>query len=180
MASKKSFSTWSFLLEGLAGAWYRILGPKVGWNSAKKILRIGPSSPQPVSLIIRIDISHYQKGCIWLPTKLYSVNHNLPSYNIIFAIDGFLNLLLTKISIASSTGTLSTIISLWVVMIDILVMKFDYIYIYNMQELLRLLCSIKSRFMHYKLFIIKFGFECSRSGWCSRWIGLVVCRCRLF
>ena len=30
-----------------AGAWHRIMGPAVGWNSAKKILLKGPSSPHP-------------------------------------------------------------------------------------------------------------------------------------
>ena len=44
MASKMSLL---IKVGPLAGAWHRMIGPAVGWNSAKKMLRRGPSSPQP-------------------------------------------------------------------------------------------------------------------------------------
>ena len=44
IASKMSFPIRS---GPPAGAWHRMMGPAVGWNSAKNMLRSGPSSPHP-------------------------------------------------------------------------------------------------------------------------------------
>ena len=50
MASKISLVTMSL---GFAEAWHRIIGPVIGWNSAKKMQRIWPTLPQPVQYKIQ-------------------------------------------------------------------------------------------------------------------------------